>query len=109
MVKKTIYQKKTIAQLKGIAVTHFNKFIRNRDKGEACISCGNYTTLQAGHFFSAGQHPSVKFNEDNCHGQCVHCNYYKHGNLINYRHNLIEKIGEDRFEKLNLNLLFDPN
>tara|TARA_B100000073_G_scaffold323153_1_gene305030 strand:- start:621 stop:1043 length:423 start_codon:yes stop_codon:yes gene_type:complete len=104
MATNKTLKKKTLLQLKAIATTHFNKFIRNRDKDKPCISCGKYTTLQAGHFYSAGKHSSVRFNEDNVHGQCLSCNYYKSGDLLNYRTNLIEKIGVDRFEKLTFNV-----
>ena len=93
---------KTISQLKAIAVRHFNKFIRKRDQDQPCISCGKYTTLQAGHFYSAGNHPSLKFNEDNVHGQCKRCNYFLSGNLLPYRDNLILKIGQERFNKITL-------
>tara|TARA_B100000287_G_scaffold9592_1_gene9641 strand:+ start:4584 stop:5006 length:423 start_codon:yes stop_codon:yes gene_type:complete len=103
-INKTL-KKKTLLQLKAIATKHFNKFIRDRDKDKPCISCGKHTTLQAGHFYSAGKHSSVRFNEDNVHGQCVSCNYFKSGDLLNYRTNLIEKIGVDRFEKLTLNVM----
>lgn len=97
--KKTLLNKR-LFDLKRIAVTHFHRYIRNRDKGKPCISCGNQTTLQAGHFYSAGQNPVVRFNEDNVHGQCLRCNFYEHGNLIPYQQNLIEKIGLERFEAL---------
>ena len=97
-------KKKSLPQLKAIAVTHFHKFIRNRDHGQPCISCGKYTTLQAGHFYSAGNHPSTKFNEDNVHGQCKRCNYFLSGNLLPYRENLIKKIGQERFDKITLNV-----
>lgn len=100
MANTKTYLNKTIPQLKRIAVTHFHKYIRERDQGKPCISCGRYTTLQAGHFYSAGQHPSVRFHPDNVFGQCLSCNYYKHGNLINYSHNLLDRIGKERFDKL---------
>ena len=100
MADKNTYLDKTLSQLKAIAVTHFHKYIRNRDRGKPCIACGRYTTLQAGHFYSAGQHPSIRFNEDNVHGECLQCNYFKHGNLINYSHNLIDRIGKERVDKL---------
>ena len=98
------YNKKTVPQLKAIAVRHFHKFIRNRDQEKPCISCGKYTTLQAGHFYSAGHNPSVKFNEDNVHGQCKRCNYFLSGNLLPYKQNLIKKIGQERFDKITLNV-----
>ena len=56
--------------------------------------------MHAGHFYPAGQHPSVRFDEDNVNGQCIQCNTYKHGNLADYKNNLLRKIGQDRIEKL---------
>ena len=94
------YKKYTVNQLISRATTVFNRFIRNRDRDESCISCGNFTTLQAGHYYSAGRFPALRFNENNVHGQCLKCNYYESGNLINYRKNLIHKIGIEEVEKL---------
>lgn len=96
------YKDKTVSQLKLIAVRHFHKYIRSRDQGKPCIACGSYTTLQAGHFYSAGHHPELKFDEDNVHGECQKCNYFLHGNLINYADNLRDKIGIKRYERLKL-------
>jgi len=80
----------------------FNAYIRERDKDCGCISCGSFKNIQAGHFYSAGKYPALRFNEDNCSGQCLADNYYKSGDLLNYRRNLIEKIGLERVEKLDL-------
>lgn len=71
----------------------FNAYICKRDADKRCISC-NGKVEQAGHFYSAGQHSALRFNEDNCHGQCIRCNYYKHGNLSEYRIRLEQKIGK---------------
>lgn len=76
----------------------FNTWIRNRDKDKGCISCGSEVS-EAGHYFSQGHHSNLRFNEINCNGQCTKCNCFLHGNLINYRHGLIKRYGE---EKLNL-------
>ena len=95
-----IYLKKSLSQLKAIAVRNCNKYIRNRDFGKPCISCGKYTELQAGHFFSAGQFSALRFTENNIHGQCKKCNYFLSGNLLNYQKNLIDRIGMDEFLKL---------
>ena len=94
------YNNKTLSQLKATAVRHFHKYIRERDKNLPCISCGKYTTLQAGHFHSAGNHPITRFNEDNVNGQCKKCNYFLSGNLIPYQQELISRIGLDRVEAL---------
>jgi hypothetical protein len=94
------YKKYSIPKLIQKATTVFNKFIRERDKDCNCISCDKKKELQAGHFYSGGHYPSLKFNENNVHGQCERCNYYLSGDLNNYRINLIKKIGIAEVEKL---------
>ncbi len=75
----------------------FNKYIRTRDKDDPCISCGKHrTTYHAGHYLSVGGHTELRFNEDNVHKQCVYCNVFLSGNLLNYRNGLINKIGLER-------------
>jgi hypothetical protein len=84
-----------------IAQTAFNAYIRKRDEGKKCISCGTYNGKKnAGHFMSVGSTPELRFNEDNVHLQCERCNTHLSGNLLNYRINLIERIGVERVEFL---------
>ncbi|AOF54452.1 protein NinG [Rodentibacter caecimuris] len=80
----------------------FNKFIRLRDKDEPCISCGRYHQGQwhAGHYRSVGACPELRFCELNVHKQCAPCNDHKSGNVIEYRINLVKKIGADKVEWL---------
>lgn len=80
----------------------FNKYIRLRDKGLPCISCGRYHQGQwhAGHYRSVGACPELRFCEDNTHLQCSVCNNHKSGNLVEYRMNLIFKIGVEKVEWL---------
>ena len=80
----------------------FNKYIRQRDNDLACISCGRFHTGQyhAGHYRTVGANPELRFNEANCHKQCSSCNNHLSGNLINYRINLIIKIGIDEVEAI---------
>ena len=59
--------------------------------------------INAGHYISSGKSKFLTFNEDNVHLQCEYCNTYKHGNPIDYRINLIKKIGVDRVEYLENN------
>lgn len=75
-----------------------NKYIRLRDKGMPCISCGKISPSQfhAGHYRSAGAHGNLRFDERNINAQCAKCNTHLSGNLTNYRIGLIEKIGEDQ-------------
>ena len=81
----------------------FNKWIKIRDKGDPCISCGKSMenkTIHAGHFYSVGRFPELRFNPDNVHAQCSWCNVFLHGNGALYRINLEKKIGKERLEKL---------
>lgn len=83
----------------------FNKFIRLRDKNECCISCGKPLKqfeglrgqlVDAGHYRSRGSTPELRFEELNCHAQCVRCNRELSGNVTNYRINLLNKIGPEK-------------
>jgi hypothetical protein len=79
----------------------FNKYIRLRDVGNVCISCQKKPLKEnAGHFYNANNHWSVRFDERNVHLQCEHCNTFLSGNLIYYRENLLKKIGIEEFENL---------
>ena len=80
----------------------FNAWIRTRDKGKPCISCGSYNTAHASHFYAAGSYTGLRFNEDNVHLSCVSCNTYKGGNIHEYRKGLEKKIGKDRLQKLEI-------
>ena len=94
------YSKLSTPKLKAKAQTVFNAWIRNRDKGKKCVSCGSYNTEHASHYYSAGKHTNLRFNEDNVHLSCLKCNYFLHGNLIPYREELIRRIGLERVESL---------
>jgi len=80
----------------------FNKYIRLRDKGKPCISCDKPLKgkFDAGHFYSVGSYPNLRFNEINVHGQCVYCNQYKGGNIHEYRKRLKVRIGIPMMQQL---------
>lgn len=59
----------------------FNKFIRLRDEGKPCVSCGitnpierNGGAWDAGHYRTRAAAPELRFDELNCHRQCKSCN-----------------------------------
>jgi hypothetical protein len=94
------YDKYSVAQLKSKAQVSFNAWIRRRDSHLMCISCQSAKVEQAGHFYSAGHYNRLRFNEDNCHGQCRRCNYFLSGNLNEYRKNLEKRIGKEKLAAL---------
>lgn len=76
--------------------TAFNAWIRERDAGQPCISCGTTADVQycAGHYRTTAAAPELRFEPLNVHLQCNrNCNMGKSGNLLGYRPRLIEKIG----------------
>ena len=77
------------------AQSAFNKYIRLRDHGKACISCGRHHQGQwhAGHYLSTGARPELRFEEQNVHLQCAPCNNHLSGNIVLYRIGLTAKLG----------------
>jgi hypothetical protein len=105
-IKEAKEKIKTITELANEVQAIVNKFIRLRDKGQPCISCGTTADVQyaAGHYRSRGAASHLRFNEDNIHLQCnMRCNQALSGNLSAYRPNLINKIGLNRVEALENN------
>lgn len=87
----------------------FNAWIRARDTGLPCISCGQPMSddglltgsrIDAGHYRSRGACPELRFHPANVHAQCVRCNRHLSGNSVGYRIGLIERIGLERVEWL---------
>lgn len=105
-------KKSNLSEIKASLLTHkeylqllqkvFNTYIRMRDKGKPCISCNKPITgkTDAGHFYSVGGYPALRFNEDNVHSQCINCNQFNHGNIHEYTINLPKRIGQERFDYL---------
>ena len=93
-------KQKSLPKLKKDCQDVFNKFIRLRDKDKPCISCGQFKTLQAGHFYTVKQYDGLRFNEDNVHGECAYCNLFDGMHLLNYAANLKNRIGEQRCAEL---------
>ena len=94
--KKAVSLPKLKAKLQEV----FNEYIRLRDEGKPCISCGQGKVLQAGHFYPVSGYDGLRFNEDNVNGECAGCNCFDESHLIRYYDNLRLKIGEERFEAL---------
>jgi hypothetical protein len=103
--KVRVFKKQTeMKSLPKLAKYHFHQYIRLRDKDAGCISCGKplIGKYDAGHFWNSNNHAYVRFNEDNVHAQCVTCNQHLHGNLLEYQKRLRIKIGNDRYDHLEL-------
>ncbi len=81
--------------------TLVNRWIRMRDAGLGCISCGTHNgKMNAGHFLSTGARPDLRFDVMNINTQCERCNSYLSGNQAAYRIALIAKIGLAEVDRL---------
>ncbi len=82
-----------------------NKYIRKRDENMPCIVCGTFheAKYSAGHFFTRAARPDLRFNENNIFKQCYHTNNYTSVDTAEkFRANVIDRIGQEEFEKLSV-------
>jgi hypothetical protein len=114
---------KTIPQLEAEAQRDVNRYVRLRDAGMECPSCGKPEAIviheqghkvggahDAGHFRSRGAAKQLRFNLLNIWRQCKSCNAgegkFSHKSetvTMEYERWLIAKIGIERVEKLKNN------
>lgn len=80
----------------------FNAWVRERDAALPCVSCGRHHEgkYDAGHYRTVGSNPALRFEPLNCHKQCVPCNQHKSGNIVEYRINLVLRIGSEKVDWL---------
>ena len=82
----------------------FNAWIRARDAGKPCISCGHpddgSRQRHASHFRSVGACSSLRFDERNVHASCSICNNWLSGNIGSYKVELIKRIGAEQVEAI---------
>lgn len=97
---------KTIAQLIADAQVQFNAFIRERDKAKGCFVCGRPfapvpgQVQHAGHVRSRGAAGHLRFNEDNCMGECEGCNGPHGAKPHQIKAGAIARIGQERYDAL---------
>ncbi|NWD81533.1 recombination protein NinG [Pseudomonas reactans] len=80
----------------------FNAWVRARDAALPCVSCGRHHQgkYDAGHYRTVGSNPALRFEPMNCHRQCSPCNTRLSGNIVNYRIELVKRIGAAALEWL---------
>ena len=73
-----------------------NKIVRTIDYGQPCISSGRKwkENDQAGHYFTTGAYPELRFNLWVIHSQSVSDNLYKSGNVLEFRRGLEKRYGD---------------
>jgi hypothetical protein len=97
-VKKELKEKiKSSADYRKDLQVVINSIIREIDSEHNCISSGRpyKSNDQAGHYYSVGAYPSLRFNLHNIYSQSVADNLYKSGNPIGFTKGLIDVFGAD--------------
>ena len=80
----------------------FSEYIRRRDDGNGCITCGikkEWKEMQACHFYTRGRQ-ATRWHEDNVHSGCYRCNVLLKGNYINYTRYMIDRYGREFIDEL---------
>ena len=94
----------------------FSLYIRLRDsrawhyRAFRCISCGDtkpFEMMDCGHFVSRNCF-AIRWNEQNCSGECSACNRFHSDHLLGYRKNLIIKLGTDAIKNSALAQALEP-
>lgn len=80
----------------------FNAAIVQRDASLPCVSCGSFSAgvYHAGHYRSVGSSPELRFDPFNVSKQCAQCNLFLSGNLLNYRIELVKRVGQAQVDRL---------
>lgn len=84
----------------------WNRYVRLRDHGLQCASCGARPaqkrggTMDCSHYRSVGSAPHLRFHLHNAAAACVRCNRDLSGNVVELRKGLIERIGLQKVEEL---------
>jgi len=91
----------TMSDYRARAQSAFNSYVRVRDAGKPCISCGSTEgKWQAGHYRTRAAQPALAYNCLNVARQCAQCNLYRSGEIKGYREGLVRRIGESRVLEL---------
>lgn len=88
---------KTKSEYENDLQKEINSIIRLIDKNTVCISTQKplNTKFDAGHLFSVGSTPSLRFNLHNIFAQSVYANQYLSGDQINFINGLSQLYGEN--------------
>ena len=80
----------------------FNEWVRLRDADLPCVSCGRHHEGQyhSGHYRTVGGNPELRFEPLNAWKQCAPCNNHKSGDIVNYRIELVKRIGVEKVDWL---------
>lgn len=99
-MKTKTKKQKTKSQVKAELDKIFSLYIRLRDNF-ICCTCGKTGEqgMQCGHYIPRGN-MNTRWDEENCHAQCVGCNVFNHGRMDEYALFMVKKYGKGILEEM---------
>lgn len=94
---------KSVGALASEAANAVQVWVRIRDEGRPCISCGAAYPTEAGHLIHAGtkyRASPLRFDERNINLQCHRCNRHESGAEHGYRLGLVARYGQARLDEI---------
>lgn len=97
---------KSLPQLKKELDVVFSRFIRLRDSRPDdfgyCYTCGKRIHYKEGHcgHFVPRNILTTRWLESNCKLQCVGCNLYGNGKILDFEENLVKELGQEEVDIL---------
>ena len=93
---------KTLSDWKNELQREINVLVREIDKGHGCIATNsNSGQMQAGHYYSVGSNPTLRFHLENIWLQSMHSNSWKSGDTLRYQQGIIETFGKHYLDYMN--------
>ena len=80
----------------------FSEYIRRRDDGKGCVTCGikkPWQEMQACHYYSRGKYPT-RWHELNVHSGCYRCNVLLKGAYTDYALFMFSTYGAEKVQEL---------
>ena len=80
----------------------FSEYIRRRDDGKGCVTCGikkPWQEMQACHYYSRGKYPT-RWHELNVHSGCYRCNVLLKGAYTDYALFMFSTYGAEKIQEL---------
>lgn len=104
--RKPVRKKRAKSELSSFKKRLWIKFAAwiKKTKGNTCFSCGKTglvgKQLHAGHMFSAGMYPALRWLAECVWPQCAYCNIFLKGNYVEFHARYKERFGEEAYAKL---------
>lgn len=100
--RQEVKGEKSLSWLKINVRTVCHDYIKLRDKGLPCVSCGAHWTSehQAGHLYKAELFSMLKYDERNIHNQCKKCNLFDNGNESMYHAAILSRLSIDDYDEI---------